>query len=107
MPQVFGVWAKGGLLIAQSETFAALLKEVEQLVQLQQGHDGIHDCREVPIRESDQRCLAHAHGRRLAALGHLLRWWGPFRMVKQYPYVRHLPESLFDEQLHLCPSKAY
>jgi hypothetical protein len=70
VPQILGVGPVGRLLVAKTEPLAGLLREVQELVDLQERDEGVHQTCEVAVHEADQDRTPGRHLRDHGRLGH-------------------------------------
>ena len=54
MPEVLGVGSKRGLGESESQRFACMLQEIEELVDFEEGNERIEEAEEVAVHEGDE-----------------------------------------------------
>ncbi|MFO0007027.1 MAG: hypothetical protein ACK559_38520, partial [bacterium] len=104
MPQVLRVWPVGGFGEAEAERLARLLREVHQLVDLQQGDEGVGHRGEVGVHQAQEHRASGGHGGRVPGDRQPRRGGVRVGLVDDRPHIGERGERLLDQRQDLGPA---
>jgi len=94
------------LRVPQAQWLAGLLHEVHQLVDLEEGHEGVHQSDEVTFDEPDQDGSAWSHRRGVGGPDDILEHRGAIGLEEEHPHIGQRGKGLFDARANLGPIEA-
>ena len=106
VPQVLGVRPVVPLGVLEPQALARDVHEVHQLVDFQQGDEGVEQTVQVAVHQPDERCPARCHLRDLLALHHPLRRRRAPWLEDDDIQVVEAAQCLLDARAHVAPFEA-
>ena len=104
MAQILRIRAINPLGVTKFQLLSRFLHKIHQFVDLQQRHEGVHDCRKIASHQNEQCRPADGQSGSFLGMDHFFGRRCAFRFEEENLHIRQILKGFFDFRPNIRPA---